>query len=257
MLKTTVANKLRQGGYDDLVEMTIYTCEHKHIDTPLRYFDPTIDGTLDEYCADWCLHEHIEDYGRIEIVNNKLVVIDLPECQCEACKLGKTYACDLPVLTSFNGMEFKHGILAYQRDETDFAAGKEHLHKVLTIPGYETCCSTECIGKIGVILTGDVKVASNCDLGSEVDSKGRYYHANSPDAQYIIHNRNEMTYGTDGLNDEFITVNNKLVAIWCKEHASNIEKAFARELAEHYNVELIEEPMTDADIYDQENSMYF
>ncbi len=257
MCKITVADKLRKGGYDDLVEMTIYSCNHRNIETPLRYFDPTIDGSLDEYCADWCLHEYVEDYDQVQEINNKLVVIDEPDCVCEDCKLGKVYVKDLPILTSFAGMEFNHGIIAYQRDNSDLLGAKNHLEKVLSIPTYETCCSTECIGNIGAVLVGDVKVASNCDLTSGTDKHGRYYHANSKDAEYLINNKNQMTYGTDGMNDEFITVNNSIRAIWFKEHASNVEKAFAKELADFYQVELIEVPMTEQDKEDMRYMNYY
>lgn len=248
--KTTVANKLREGKYEDLIEMTIFTCNCKKIELPLRYYDPTIDGTLDEYCADWLLHEYIEDYAQIQIVDNKLVVIEEPDCKCEECKLGKTYVKDMPILSSFNGMEFNHGIIAYQRDNTDLLGAKQHLNKVLNDSSYATCCSTECIGNIGAILVGDVRVASNCDLGSGVDSNGRYYNTNSKDAEYLITTKEEMTYGVDGMNDEFITTNNNIRGIWYKEHASNVEKAFARDLAIYYDVKLIEVPMTEADIED-------
>lgn len=257
MIKTTIANKLRQGGYDDLIEMTIYSCDHRHIETPLRYYDPTIDGTLDEYCEDWLLHSYIEDYAQIQIVNNKLVVIEEPDCKCEECKLGKVYVKDLPILTSFAGMEFNHGIIAYQRDNTDLLGAKQHLEKVLNDASYATCCSTECIGNIGAILVGDVRVASNCDLASGTDKNGRYYHANSKDAEYLITNKEQMTYGVDGMNDEFITTSNNIRGIWYKEHASNVEKMFAKELADYYDVQLIEVPMTEQDKEDMRYTNYY
>ena len=254
-MKTTIAEMYLNGGYNTLIEMTIYACECKKIELPLDNYEPSIDGSLEEYCEDWLMHEYAEDYSRIEIINNNLVLIEEPDNKCEECTKGKTYMKDMPRPVGFEDVYKMHGILAYLRN--DYTQAKEHLYKVLNNPSYETCCSTEAIGNVGVVLDGTVILASNCDLCSKVDSNGRYYYAHSEEAQYIIHNADDMTFGTDGMNDELVTINNTLVAVWYKEHANNEEKEFAKELAEYYNVELIEEPSTEADLEDLRTMEYY
>lgn len=250
-MKTTIAEMYLNGGYDNLIEMTIYACECKKITLPLDDYVPSIDGDLDEYCEDWLIHQYAEDYSRIETIDNNLVLIEEPDNKCYDCANGKTYMKDMPRPVGFEDVYKMHGIIAYLRN--DYTQAKEHLNKVLTNNNYETCCSTEALGMVGVVLDGTVICASNCDLGSKVDSNGRYYYAHSDEAQYIINNADDMTFGTDGMNDEIVTIDNTLVAVWYKEHANNEEKELARELAEYYGVELIEEPMTEADKEDLEN----
>lgn len=244
MCRITVADKLRKGGYDDLVEMTIYSCNHRKIETPLAYFDPTIDGTLDEYCQDWLIHEYIDEYDQIQEINNKLVVIHEPDEKCEGCAKGKVYCMDTKRPTGFESVVKNHGILAYQRDETDYSGAINHLEKVLTVKNYETCCSTMCLGPIGVVLDGEVVTASNEDLYSQVDSRGRYYYATEADE--IIYNANELRYDTE-LNDEIVVINPTIRYIWIKEDASNEVRSLAIFLSQKYNVKIVEVPLTKAD----------
>ena len=250
-MKTTIAEMYLNGGYNQIVEMTIFECECKKYNLPFEDYVASIDGDVYEYVEDWCMHVYLEDYSRYTVINNNLILIEEPNRKCYDCANGKTYMKDLPRPVGFEDVYKMHGIIAYLRN--DYTQAKEHLYKVLNNKEYETCCSTEAIGMVGVVLDGTVICASNCDLGSKVDSNGRYYYAHSDEAKYIINNADDMTFGTDGMNDELVTIDNTLVAVWYKEHASNSEKELARELAAYYNVELIEEPMTEADKEDLEN----
>jgi hypothetical protein len=257
MLRNTIADMYLNGEYNAIIEMTIYSCDCKSYKLPLDNYLESVDGDIYEYCEDWFTHVYLDEYDRTEIVDNNLVLINEPVEKCDDCRFGKTYMKDMPRPIGFEDVYKMHGIMAYGRDNTDFFAAKEHLHKVLNNPGYETCCSTEAIGNVGVVLEGDVILASNCDLGSKVDEGGRYFYADTEDASYIIYNADDLTFGTNGMNDEIVTINNKIKSVWYKEHSNNKEKQFAKELAEYYNVPLIEEPSTDNDLFELGNSIYF
>ncbi len=243
-MRMKIADTIRTGEYKNVIEMTIWTCDHRHIELPLDDYVESIDGDLEEYCADWMKHEYIDEYDKTEVIDNNLVLLTLPDCECSNCRNGKMYVKDLPKPQGdFSTVTKKHGLIAYMR--SDMQQAKEHLAKLLSNKEYETCCSTMALGNVGVVLQGEVICVSNEDLYSQVDQSGRYVYMKEV-ADYLVYNIEDMEFPTD-LNDELITKDHTLVSIWYKEHSSNSEKEFARELAEFYNVPLYEEPMTQED----------
>ena len=247
MKKTTIYEMFIQGGYETIVEMTLFECGCDKVELPLDTYYEAIDGDLDEYLEDWLAYEYAEDYYQIETTDSSLILVNKVNRKCDECTLGKIYMKDMPRPVGFEDVMLFHGILAYERNIEDIEGAKEHLNKVLTIPTYETCCSTDPLGPVGVVLEGTVVLASNCDLGSMTDDKGRFYYANNDAAEYIIYDADYLTFGTDGFNDEIVTIENKIKAVWVKETANNDIKAFAEELAKEYGVELMIEPEIELD----------
>ena len=242
-MKKTIVNLFLEGQFKEIVDMTLYECGCDKVELPLAdYYEP-IDGSIEEYLED-IYEDKTEDDYEIETTSTSLILITRTD-KCNDCKLGKTYVKDMPRPTGdFDSIDKYHGILAYMR--SDMLAAKNHLHKVLTDSNYETCTSTEPLGNVGVILQGTVLCASNMDLCSKTDSNGRFIYIHEVE-QYIIYDAQDMSFGTDGMNDELITKDNTLVSVWYKEHATNEEKELAKELADYYNVPLVEEPTTDED----------
>lgn len=242
-MKKTIVNLFLEGQYKEIINMTLFECGCDKVELPLvDYYEP-IDGSIEEYLED-IYEDKTEDDYEIETTSTSLILITRTG-KCTDCALGKTYVKDMPRPTGdFDSIDKYHGILAYMR--SDMLAAKNHLHKVLTDSNYETCTSTEPLGNVGVILQGTVLCASNMDLCSKTDSNGRFIYMHEVE-QYIIYDAQDMSFGTDGMNDELITKDNTLVSVWYKEHATNEEKELAKELADYYNVPLVEEPTTDED----------
>ena len=256
MIKTTVYEMFMQGGYETIVEMSMYSCGCDNIRLPLDNYYESIDGTVEKFLEDYLVYKYVEEYDIVETTEKSLILVIKLENKCTDCKYGKTYMKNMPRPVGFEDVMLFHGILAYQRESDDFEGARRHLEKVLTIPTYETCCSTEPIGNVGAVLEGTVILASNCDLGSKTDEKGRYFMKQYEEANYIIYDADYLTFGTDGMNDEIVTIENKIKAIWVKDNANNTEKAYAEELAAYYNVELIVEQPTESDIQDMYCKMY-
>ena len=243
-MKKTIVNLFLEGQFKEIVDMTLYECGCDKVELPLAdYYEP-IDGSIEEYLEDIYEDKTEDDYD-IETTSTSLILITRTG-KCTDCALGKTYVKDRPRPTGdFDSIDKYHGILAYMR--SDMLAAKNHLHKVLTDSNYETCTSTEALGNVGAVLQGTVLCASNMDLYSKTDDNGRFIYMHEVE-EYIIYDAQDMSFGTDGFNDELITRDNTLVNIWYKEHATNEEKEFAKELADYYNVPLVEEPSTEEDI---------
>ena len=139
----------------------------------------------------------------------------------------------------FEGMTLMHGICALSR--TDIVQGIKHAIKVLDDPTYETCCSTECIGPVGLALKGDVITASNKDLYTQVDPENghRYYNAYPSNLRNIIYHAKDLAPNDSGINDEMVTINNTLEYIWINEaEATEEEREAALWLAEQLDVEV-------------------
>lgn len=252
MKKTTIYEMFMNGKYETLIEMVVYSCGCDEVRLPLDdYYEP-IDGDLEEYFEDYLVYKYAEDYDEIETTKSSLILVIRTEAKCRDCKQGKVYMSSLPKPVGFEDVMLFHGILAYQRQANDYEGAKQHLNKVLTIPTYETCCSTEALGQVGVVLEGTVVLASNCDLCSGTDEKGRFFYKNNVDMSHIIYDADYLTFGTDGMNDEIVTKENKIKAVWMKENANDEERALAEELAALYNVELMIEELTEADKNDLE-----
>ena len=159
----------------------------------------------------------------------------------------------MPKTTGFETITKLHGVLAYGRvidnNFEEVANGVlSHVEKVLTNPNYETCCSTEALGKIGLVLDGEVITASISDLNTQVDSKGRYFYMENIKEDMLIYDAKDLVPDEFGINDEMVTINNKLKAVWVKVDADNNIRELAKTIAEKYNVEIIEVELTEADI---------
>lgn len=205
-------------------------------------------GATDEFAEEVLVNEfnrrYVDEFKYFTIEDKMITLYkDMPVCL--DCELGeKIYCLDMPRPVGFENVTKYHGIVALSRD--DLEQGIQHLKKVTTNPLYETCCATTPIGPIGVIFDAEVITASNLDLYTHVDNKGRYFDLREyRDAYYgIIHYADQLgDYDTEDSycyedNDELVTINNKITAIWIKDNVSNRYREAAKQLAIEYNVDV-------------------
>ena len=251
-MKTTIYDLYKLTGCTELVERRLCECgcisDHPYVQD-LRYMGAN-DEMLEEILEREFGNKYVDEFLYFTIENETLTLeVAAPKCiDCELreYKNGeKIYCLDMPRPEGFENVTKYHGIVALSRD--DLQQGIQHLKKVTTNPLYETCCATTPIGPIGVIFDAEVITASNIDLYSHVDNKGRYYDLTEyGDAYYgIIHYADQLgECDTEGRccyddNDELVTINNKVTAIWIKESAGNVYREAAKQLAIEYNVDVL------------------
>lgn len=153
--------------------------------------------------------------------------------------MGIKYCCELQKPQGFEDMILMHGICALSR--TDIVQGIKHAIKVLDDPTYESCCSTEAIGPVGLAVKADVITASNADLYTRVDHANghRYFDADEENMRNLIFHAKDLAPNEYGINDEMVTVNHRLEYIWINTKiATEEETEAALWLAEQINAEV-------------------
>ena len=138
--------------------------------------------------------------------------------------------------TGFDNVTLYHGFNAFFR-------GKPYEYKFNTLmnnPHRQICTSTKYLGMLGVIVEGDILMASSYDLCSAVekDTNRRYFHPR--DMKHLVKDYSELELHEDDEeeNNEIVITNVKIKGIWITEDANNAIKEIASKLSKEYNMPL-------------------
>ena len=140
--------------------------------------------------------------------------------------------------TGFDNVTLYHGFNAFFR-------GKPYEYKFNTLmnnPHRQICTSTKYLGMLGVIVEGDILMASSYDLCSAVekDTNRRYFH--SRDMKHLVNDYSELELHEDDEeeNNEIVVTDVKITGIWITSDANNSIRDTAIRLAKEYNLPIIE-----------------
>ena len=218
-----------------------YTCGHHEYEQ--LDMDEAHIYTIDEF-----------DSFYIDEESNELIVVRNIDKECDLCELmemehsnksskytEKIYCSDMPSPVGFESVTKYHGVAAYSGAYCSYEA-KENAIDVFNNPEWEICCATRAIGPVGLVVDGDVLVASNVDLCTTIDdNNGKRYFIVSDDKRSracrgIINYAYQIEKKWD--HDEIVTTNNKVARVWIKDWAKEQFEDLANELCEMFNVEL-------------------
>ena len=120
---------------------------------------------------------------------------------------------------------------------------KQCFYDLMNHPEWQICTSTKYLGMIGVVVTGDVLMASSYDLFSGIDEENnnrRFFDKNDMDSIVYNYEDLELHEDDDDENNEIVVQNTKIKAIWVTEDANNKIREIASELSEKTNLPIIE-----------------
>ena len=137
----------------------------------------------------------------------------------------------------FENVMLYHGFNAFFKSRPIIDSFKD----ILAHPEYQICSSTKWLGLIGVVVEGDILVASSYDLTSGIDRENnrRYFDEKQLGDLVYDYADLELHEDDDEENNEIIITNVKIKGVWVTSDASNKHKEFAKKLAEKYNLPLI------------------
>ena len=137
---------------------------------------------------------------------------------------------------SFKGISLYHGFNA-------FHAMKPWEYKFNTLknnPQRQICTSTKYLGIMGVVVEGDILIASSYDLCSCVDGNRRYF--DEREMYNLVDDYADLELHEDDPeeNNEIVITNVKIKGIWVTSDAPNSVKAIAAKLAKENNLPLLQ-----------------
>ncbi len=140
---------------------------------------------------------------------------------------------------SFNGVMLYHGFGAFFKNKPII----DCFNDLMKNPQWQICTSTKHLGMIGVTIEGDILMASSYDLFSGIDKENnnrRFFDEADMDNLVYDYEDLELHEDDDDENNEIVVQNTKITGIWVTTDASNKMKAFAKELANKYNLPMID-----------------
>ena len=137
----------------------------------------------------------------------------------------------------FEDVVLYHGFNAFFKSRPIIESFKDLLEN----PSYQICTSTKWLGLIGVVVEGDILVASSYDLTSGIDRENNRRYFDEKQLSDLVYDYAdlELHIDDDEENNEIVITNVKIKGVWVTSDASNKHKEFAKKLAEKYNLPLI------------------
>ena len=137
----------------------------------------------------------------------------------------------------FENVMLYHGFNAFFKSRPIIESFKD----ILAHPEYQICTSTKWLGLIGVVVEGDILVASSYDLTSGIDRENNRRYFDEKQLSDLVYDYAdlELHEDDDEENNEIVITNVKIKGVWVTSDASNKHKEFAKKLAEKYNLPLI------------------
>ena len=137
----------------------------------------------------------------------------------------------------FEDVTLYHGFNAFFKSRPIIDSFKD----ILAHPEYQICSSTKWLGLIGVVVEGDILVASSYDLTSGIDRENNRRYFDEKQLSDLVYDYAdlELHEDDDEENNEIIITNVKIKGVWVTSDASNKHKEFAKKLAEKYDLPLI------------------
>jgi hypothetical protein len=153
----------------------------------------------------------------------------------------KIYCNEMPRPIGFENVTIYRGLNAYYGKST-FDSIFNAFIDLIDNPMKQVCCSTHTIGDIGVVLEGDVIMASNMDLQSKMDEETnrRYYIPDGIREEHIIYDAKDLEDNNYGINDEIIMENVKVKAIWLSYSCDDLSLFVAEHISKVYGLKIID-----------------
>ena len=156
-------------------------------------------------------------------------------------QITKVYCdtCEKPI--GFDNVVLYRGLNAYYGKST-FDSIFNSFKELIDNPNDQVCCSTNTIGDIGVVIEGDVIMASNMDLQSRRDKENnrRYFVPDGIREEHIIYDAKDLKENGYGINDEIIVKNIRIKAIWLSYSCDDLSLFVAEYIAEMYGLKIID-----------------
>ena len=139
--------------------------------------------------------------------------------------------------TGFDNVTLYHGFNAFHR----FKPWSYKLNTLMQYPERQICTSTKFIGLMGVVVEGDILMASSYDLCSAVDKDTNRRHFHHRGMKHLVNDYSELELHEDDPdeNNEIVITNVKIKGIWITSDAPNNLKEIAAKLAEENNLPLM------------------
>lgn len=223
---------------EEVIRVSMYECGHKQT---RKVNMISIDSISISDAHSW-KHEDNKIYMYYK-VNDKCPTCILFEEDDDDDYCERIYCDEMPRPEGFESVKLYHGLAAFS-GATNVQGAMNNAINLMEHSEYQICTATHAIGPIGLLIQGTVLMASNVDLGSRIDPKNnrRYvdFFADDYRLKGIVHHADQLKKELDSEgNNEVITTNNKVAAIWVYDWASNEFKDMAKELCNKYNLELI------------------
>lgn len=223
---------------EEVIRVSMYECGHKQT---RKVNMISIDSISISDAHSW-KHEDNKIYMYYK-VNDKCPTCILFEEDDDDDYCERIYCDEMPRPEGFESVKLYHGLAAFS-GATNVQGAMNNAINLMEHSEYQICTATHAIGPVGLLIQGTVLMASNVDLGSRIDPKNnrRYvdFFADDYRLKGIVHRADQLKKELDSEgNNEVITTNNKVVAIWVYDWASNEFKDMAKELCNKYNLELI------------------
>ena len=156
--------------------------------------------------------------------------------------MSRIYCESLERPIGFEGIKLFHGFNAFFARRTY----EENFYDLLAHPEYQICTSTKYLGMLGVIVEGDVILASSYDLFSGIDKENGKRYFDEKDLKHIVYDYKdlELHEDDDEENNEIVVQNTKATAIWITEDAPNKLKAIAKKLSEESGLPIVQVGMS-------------
>ena len=137
---------------------------------------------------------------------------------------------------SFKGIKLFHGFNAFH----SFKPWEYKFNTLMSHPERQICSSTKALGLMGVVVEGDILIASSYDLCSCVDGNRRYF--DEREMYNLVDNYEDLELHEDDPeeNNEIIITNVVIKGIWITSDAPNNVKVIAQKLAKEYDLPIIE-----------------
>ena len=237
----TIFDYYLENKLTNVISVTVYKCGcKKELNHKELWEEYPCKETFEEEIKFTYGANFLNEY-KLEIKGNTLYVYDEINDYCIECRAKRFYCDESPRPVGFEHVVKYHGLNAYYCDG-EYESIINNLKTIMDHPEYEICCSTDTIGGIGIVVNGDVTMASNHDLNTGIDreTNRRYYHKSKFNDRYIIYDAKDLKDNELGNNNEIIVKNIKAEAIWLTDKATDEEVNAAFELSDLYDLDIID-----------------
>lgn len=246
---TTVIDYFKEHKLTNIKMVHIFDCgcritddskeiiKQRAINMDEEYTEEYFMDKLNKMFLGWFIHENEYD-----IRNCELYIYEEHNKYCHKCANKKIYCDEQKRPVGFEHVIMYHGLNAFGCDDGSYESIIENFETIKEHPEYEICCSTSTIGDVGIIIQGTVTAASNADLHSCVDMKTckRYYINSARNREHIIYDAKDLKPNKYGVNDEIVVKDTVRVAIWLTDIAADESIQAAFDLANKYNLEIVD-----------------
>lgn len=239
MMNMSIYELFMEESLTDIFVMTRFTCGHSSGYSEYSFYEDEEDDweSFADYIKASYENRRLDRYSDHKIMGTVLYLYIDKNTKCKKCISSETTIfCDeqkKPV--GFEHVVIYRGLNAYYGDDN-----KQKMislfEDMLNNKDKQICCSTHILGDMGVILTGEVLLASNIDLHSMVQGNRRYFMKTPERMEHIIYNAKDLKPNGQNKNDEIVMRNVTIKCIWLDHNACEAAKEAAEYLAAKHNL---------------------